>query len=477
LSDILLIAPPWGDIYGPFQSLSRRFNFQPPLGLCYLASALKKNGHKVQVLDAEAQNLSMDGIIKIASGRRWRAIGITATTPVYPKAVDLSIRLKRAFGGPILLGGPHATILKEEALHSSNCFDYVVCGEAENTIVALVNHLDAGGDISNVPGVIFRSGERLIATGQAPRVTHLDEIVFPDRADLNPRNYLWSVPGRGWVPTTSVMFSRGCPYECTFCAQNDMYGKTVRYRSPDNLLQELEEIVETTPFRHFVFNDDTFTADRKRVMALAEGILKRKLPLSFECETRANLLDREIVSALREAGLVRINIGIESGDADILGRLKTGITLDDVRSSLRLLKSFGIETRGSVIIGAPYENRQTVVKTLNWIAKLKDLDQPYINIAAPYPGTLMREMALRGEGGARLVRSDYGALTRYGSAAMEVNDLSADDLVRLQKRGLRRAYMRPRRLWYNFKRAGLLAGIVNGVAFLRGILKAGKSNG
>lgn len=471
MSDILLIAPPWGEVYGPFQSLSRRFNFQPPLGLCYLSSALKKEGHHVQIIDAEAQDLTIEGIIRIASSRRWQVIGITATTPVYPRAVDLAKRLKQATPSPILLGGPHATILKELAFHRSHCFDYLVCGEAEQTIRSLIHHLETGKDISNIPGLIFRSGENIFSTPPVSRTAHLDEIAFPDRTDLNPQNYLWSVPRRGWIPTTSVMFSRGCPFECTFCAQSDMYGKTVRYRSPENLLRELEEIIETTTFRHIVFNDDTFTVDKKRIMELAGGILKRKLPITFECETRANLLDRELVSLLREAGLVRINIGIESGDPDILARLKAGITLEDVRSSLRLLKSFGIETRGSVIIGAPYENRQTVLKTLNWITKLKDLDQPYINIAAPYPGTLMREMALRGEGGARLIRSDDDALKRYGSAAMEVNDLSAADLVRLQKWGLRRAYLRPKRLWYNLKRAGFRAGMVNATAFLRSLVR------
>jgi anaerobic magnesium-protoporphyrin IX monomethyl ester cyclase len=158
----------------------------------------------------------------------------------------------------------------------------------------------------------------------------------------------------------------------------------------------------------------------------------------------------------------------------MLKRLKAGITLDDITNSLQLLKSFGIETRGSVIIGAPYERRETVLRTLRFLADLKDLDQPYVNIAAPYPGTVMREMALRGEGGARLLSADYGSLIRYGASAMEVNDLTAADLVQLQSWGLRRAYMRPGRLWYNVKRAGFRAGILNGVAFLKSTLRSGE---
>jgi radical SAM superfamily enzyme YgiQ (UPF0313 family) len=473
LSDILLIAPGWGHIYGRFNSLSRRFNFQPPLGLCYLASALKAAGHRTKIVDAEAQGLDMEAVVREALKRHWDAIGISATTPIYPAAATLAKSLKQQFRGPVLLGGPHATILREKAWDSSNCFDYLICGEAERTIVSLMDALKTGGEISKIPGLVIRDDNEIRFTGNALREDNLDDIMFPDRTDLQPQNYLWSVPRRGLVPTTSVMFSRGCPFECTFCAQNDMYGRTVRYRSAENMLKEFEKIIEATRFRHFVFNDDTLTVNRERMVELAQGIIKRGFRITFECETRANLLDKELVALLREAGLVRINIGIESGDPEILKTLKTGITLDDVRTSLQLLKSFGIETRGSVIIGAPYERRETVLRTLQFIADLKDLDQPYINIAAPYPGTKMREMALRGEGGTRLLSTDYGSLIRYGDAVMEVNDLHSADLVRLQAWGLRRAYMRPGRLWYNVKRAGFRTGFLNGVAFLKSTLQIG----
>jgi anaerobic magnesium-protoporphyrin IX monomethyl ester cyclase len=473
LSDILLIAPGWGHIYGRFQSLSRRFNFQPPLGLCYLASALKSAGHRTIIVDAEAQGLDTETVAKEALAHRWDAIGISATTPIYPAAVSLAKNLKKIFQGPVLLGGPHATIVREEAFDSSGCFDYIVCGEAEQTIVSLMNALASGGEISKIPGLVIREGNNVRFTGNATREKNLDDIIFPDRTDLQPQNYLWSVPKHGLVPTTSVMFSRGCPFECTFCAQDNMYGRTVRYRSTENMLREFEDIIAGTRFRHFIFNDDSLTVKRQRLVELAQGIIKRGFHITFECETRANLLDRELVSLMHEAGLVRINIGIESGDPEILKKLKAGITLEDVKTSLRLLKSFGIETRGSVIIGAPYERRETVLRTLRFIADLKDLDQPYVNIAAPYPGTAMREMALHNEGGTRLLSADYGSLIRYGSAIMEVNDLTAADLVRLQRWGLRRAYMRPRRLWYNVKRAGFRAGFLNGIAFLKSTMKTG----
>ena len=169
MSDILLIAPGWGHIYGRFQSLSRRFNFQPPLGLCYLSSALKWAGHKTKIIDAEAQNVDTRTVIREALSRSWDAIGISATTPVYPAAVDLAVSLKQHFRGPVLLGGPHATIVHEEAFHPSGCFDYVVCGEAERTIVSLIDAFIAEGEISKIPGLVMRKGHEIRYTGDASR--------------------------------------------------------------------------------------------------------------------------------------------------------------------------------------------------------------------------------------------------------------------------------------------------------------------
>ena len=471
MSSVLLIAPPWGQVYGNYRSLSRRMNFHPPLGLCYLASSLAAAGHRVKVVDAEAEGLDEDVLAALAR-QEWDVIGFTATTPVFPAAVALAEKMRAHFHGTMVLGGPHATIVREEAFAGSGCLDYLVCGEGEHTIVRLVETLADGGDTRTIPGIVMHDGKGFYFSGPADRQRDLDHLPFPDRSHLNPDNYLWSVPGRGIVPTTSVIFSRGCPFECTFCSQRFMYGREVTRRSVDNMLAEFEVILSETPYRHFVFLDDTLTSSRSIVSALFQGIIDRGYRITFEGETRANLLDTELVKLMKRAGLVRMNIGIESGDPEMLKRLKTGVTLDDVRQTLRLLKSFGVETRGTVVIGAPYERRETAMRTLEYLTDLKDLDQPYICIAAPYPGTLMREQALRGEGGARLLQDDYGSLKRYGSAAMEVNDLSAADLVELQSWGLRRTYLRPKRLIYNLGRAGLRAGVRNGFAFVRSMLSS-----
>ncbi len=379
--------------------------------------------------------------------------------------------IKQQTGATVIIGGPHVTILRGEAAKDASGVEYFVCGEGEQTLPALVSALNAGQSFNDIKGLTVRMPDGSFAdTGEAERVPDLDILPFPDRTCLRPENYLWSVPGRGNVPATSVMFSRGCPFECMFCSVEKMFSRKVRYRSAGNFMDELRTVVKTTEFRHFVFLDDTLTSSRERSAGLFDAIAGAGLGVTFEGETRASLVDAELVGMMKRAGIVRMNIGIESGDPDMLETIKTGVTLDDVRRSLALFKGAGMETRGTVIIGCPGETRVRALRTLRFVAGLKDLDQPYINIAMPYPGTRLRELALAGEGGVILHTRDYQSLKRYGHAIMDVNDMTAGDLVRLQSAGLRRAYVKPRRLWYNLKRAGLRAGLSNGVAFLKGII-------
>lgn len=399
---ILLIAPRWGHVYGKYNFLSRRFNFHPPLGLCYIASSIRNAGHVVRIIDAEAENKSLEDILNEVKTEKYDYVGLTSTTPIYDNAIEIAKTIKENFKVTVLLGGPHPTIVREGALHSSGCFDYLICGEGERTLISFFELHGSVENVLKIPGLVFRYNGEPIDTGPAEKVADLDLIPFPDRSHLNASNYLWSVPRKGLISTTSIIYSRGCPFECLFCSQDIMFSRKVRFRSVDNVIAEIEEIVGATPYRHFVFLDDTLTWNRERTIALFQSIADRRFNITFEGETRANLLDAELVKLLKGSGLVRMNIGIESGDPEILKILKTGIRLEDVENAFRLLKEHGIETRGSVMIGNPYETKERAMKTIKFVTGLKTLDQPYINIAMPYPGTRLREMALKSEGGLRL---------------------------------------------------------------------------
>lgn len=168
---------------------------------------------------------------------------------------------------------------------------------------------------------------------------------------------------------------------------------------------------------------------------------------------------------MKGAGLVRLSFGIESGDPQILKVVKKGVTPEGVEEDYRLAKEAGIETRGSIVIGLPYETRKTVETTFRFVRGLKHLDQVHIDVAMPYPETELREMALRGEGGLRLLTTNVSELRCHGNAVMEVNDLTREDLISLQEFEMCRFYLTWRRINHNLMRAGLIAGIKNAWAF------------
>lgn len=463
----LLIAPHWLYVYEQYASLSKAINFHPPLGLCALSAVAERAGHDTRVLDAEGQALSPSDIDAVADEFQPDLVALSVTTPVLDAAALIATRLKSRFPElPIVVGGPHVTLTGAETLEQYPVFDLAITGEGEYTFPKLLDALEQGTDVHEVPGILWRDGSGVHAGRPNLDPVDLDTVPFPDRTKLRLDRYIWSVPGAGLQRMASVQASRGCPLKCVFCSEDRIYPKAIRWKSVSRVLEELEEIRRTTTARHIVFLDDTITLHRRWAMELFTEMRKAGFGFTWEGETTANRVDEELVEAMVGAGLRRINFGIESGDREILAKLGKGVSLDAFRPAYRLMKRFGVETRGSVILGNPYETSKTVRRTLRFIWGLRELDQAYINISAPYPGTVLREMALRGDGGIELLEASYGALRRYGGGVMRVNDLTPKRLARFQKIGTLVFYLHPRRFIYNLRRSGFRAMWRNGKAFL-----------
>jgi radical SAM superfamily enzyme YgiQ (UPF0313 family) len=468
---ILLIQPPWLEIFGRYKNAAKIGTFDPPLGLCYLASAVERDGHSVRILDAEAERKNIEEIVEEVRVNSPDLVGITSTTPTFYRAVELANKIKREKAIPIVLGGAHITALPEQVMQEYPFFDYGVYGEGERTFSELVNALEIGGPIDRIKGILFRREDgQVIKTEPRPFEQDLDSLSFPDRGLLRSDRYLFSVPHRGIIPYTGIVASRGCPFQCVFCFASSMSGIEVRYRSPSKILDEIAYVVSTLRINHFRFFDNNLILNRKRLRELCNGLIKRKLDITWEGETCINIFDEDLLSLMKRAGLVRLSFGLESGNPEILKAIGKDVSERKIRTAYKMAKKLGIETRSSIILGLPYETKMTVMETLRFIRNIKECDQAYINIATPYPGTKFYKMALNGESGIRLLSKDYSKYNRYGNAVIEVNDLTRADLIRFQKKGFRIFYLTPRRIYYNLKRAGLRAAILNIFAFLRAVL-------
>ncbi|MFC1699090.1 B12-binding domain-containing radical SAM protein [Candidatus Omnitrophota bacterium] len=474
---IVLIAPSYAEIYGSFRSALKVGFLNPPLGLCYLAACLQKEGHEVKIIDAEAQNCNLEDILRQTKAQAPGLVGITATSPEFANAALIAKALKDTLDVPIAIGGAHLSISGEEILRENPCFDFGVAGEAEQTISELVSALEADNkDYSGIRGLIYRLENRALRTDPREPPDDLDAIPFPSRSLLDNRKYFRSIPKKGYVTTTAFVSSRGCPYHCIYCAIDRIPGANrIRYRSPENVLEEIELIVNGMGIRHISFSDDILTLNKARIFKICEGIIKRRLKFTWEGLSRADAVDEELLSIMKRAGFVRISFGIESGSPEILKMIRKNETHEQIRRAFRLARKAGIIARGSIIIGLPYENKGKVEETVRFIKQLYGLDQIFVNICTPYPGTKLREMILSGEGGSRLIDRDISALRRFGNAVIEVNDLTKNDLINLQKKILLLFYFHPGKILHSLSTYELKAFFQDGLNFILSLLNNDKA--
>jgi len=475
-SRLLLIASPTGTVYGDYKRLYRKGFLNPPIHLGYIAASVEKAGHEARILDGDAEMLDVAEIVALAGEYRPDLIGITATSIDFEIAKDIARALKSEYPEiPVIIGGTHINIFGNQVLATSPDIDFGCLGDGEDLIVELLEVLkdkDSKG-LQSIQGLIYRDDGEIIQNPDRTIVKDIDKYPFPARHLLKNELYYRAVPWDGYRTTTAFMSSRGCPFNCVYCAvKNITGGKIVRLRSAEDVVDELDYIVNKMNITHISFNDDCLTLNKTRIYDICEGIRKRGLRFTWEGLSRADLVDGHLLKTMRQAGFVRISYGIESGNPVVLKALNKEETLEQIQDAFRLTKEAGIVARGSLIIGSPHETRETVMESFRFIRRLKGLDQVVINIMQPYPGTKVREMFLRGEGGTRFLSDPehLEKLRRFGSASISVNDLSPKSLVFFQKLGFLMFYLRPGALLNNLRIAGGKTFLQDGLGFMRSIL-------
>jgi anaerobic magnesium-protoporphyrin IX monomethyl ester cyclase len=457
---ILLINPPtWDMIRTNVPGMQQKqVGFVPPLGLLYIASYLRAfTQHKVYFLDCEAEELSYRQI-----GARIREampdiLGITALSFNYLTALNVA-RIAKTISHNIkvVMGGPHPSIYPKETLLSPYV-DYVIVGEGEKTFPELISRI---GD-----------GEYLLKgfLTQEPHIGDLDSLPFPARELLNLDLYS-SVLSTHRKPFTSIITSRGCPYKCTFCDRPQIW-KGIRLRSAENVINEIEECLNLG-IAEFHFYDDTFAIDKKRILAICEGINNRDLRIYWHARTRVDTMDDELLRAMKDAGCQSIHYGIESSTPRILTLLKKNISLKKAEEIIRKTKSMGIQTLTYFILGNPTETREEIEYTINYAIKLKP-DLAHFSILIPFPATEIYNNGLR-DG---VITNDYW---RKFAASPDKNfrppilpgTISEKELIALHRTAYRKFYFRLSYIFQLFKSVRTLGGFLR---LVRGALRLSRS--
>ncbi len=431
---VLLIQPNYRTIYAYAEKKEITPIF-PPLGLAYIAAVLKKNNFEVEILEANAHNLEHSQIEDYIKKYQPDFVGITSTTSMIEEAHEIANLCHEKV--KVIIGGVHASSMPQETLGKFERFDYLVRGEGEFTMLELAQKKP----ISKIKGLSYRKGKKVIHNPERELNNNLDELPFPAR-ELLPMEKYFSA-GAKQNPSDYILSSRGCPYQCIFCADHLVHGRKFRYRSPESIMQEVTEIYKRGA-KDWDFVDDNFTLLTERVEKFCDLMIESRLneKMSWRCSNgiRVDRITPELLRKMKKAGCYMISLGIESGNEEILSKMKKDINLEKVRQAVKWCKEAGIETRGLFMFGNLGENEKTMQDTIDF-AKSLDLDTATFHITIPFPNTDYWKI-IKEEG--EIYPKSYRDYIAYGNVIFKHGNLDEKTLMEMQKRAFREFYFRPK---------------------------------
>ncbi|MCX5679682.1 MAG: radical SAM protein [Candidatus Omnitrophica bacterium] len=349
-------------------------NVEPPLGISLIAACLRQTGHEVDLLDLTVEPQ------KRPDWNIYSVIGISLLCANFNNGVSLAKRIRQENQGAcIVAGGPFPDICTEEVLETG-FFDVVVHGEGEKVFVQLVEALESGKDFSIVKGLSFYQDGKIVRTENPPQIEDLDALPFP-AYDLLPMNR---------YNESSIIASRGCPFNCIFCNRGPAESKIVRRLSPEHVIDWVTVLINDFGCHNIRFVDSTFTLDQEWAEKICDLILKRNLRFQWTCQSRIDCINSTLLGKMRKAGCLRFYIGVETGNEKILTLLKKGFSKADVRIGAQLFKSVDApQLNIDFIIGHPWDTVMTIRETAKFA---QDLYKKFgakcgFFLMTPFPGT------------------------------------------------------------------------------------------
>jgi radical SAM superfamily enzyme YgiQ (UPF0313 family) len=449
--------PPGSHQHAPFISL----------GILYLAAVLEKNHYEVDLIDCQALRLSYENVRKEIEKRQPNIVGVTSTTLTYKSALRIA-KIAKEVSPDIftVLGGCHATFWDDKALQECPQLDVVVRKEGENTLLELVRKIEKREKFANVLGITYRSGGEIFRTPDRPYIENLDELPFP-AYHLMPIEHLRK-SGELIIP---VMTSRGCIFWCDFCTAVRMFGRKHRTRSPKNIVDELELIQKGYSAEEVSFCDDIFTLDQTRTERLCDEIKKRKIKIKWTCGTRVDMVTRELLRKMKDAGCIGIWFGVESGSQKVLNDMHKGISVTQTMKAFKWAHEIGLRTLAQVILGYPGETIETAWQTIKFVEKISPDEVGFYNVATPFPGTPLYDLT-KEKGWIKVTDFDKYDTTK---PVIETPMLSMKELRQIREQAFLRFYTRPQYILRMFKK-GLGHGFMATKTAFTYMLKRVKTN-
>lgn len=463
---IIFINPPFKTEYGRFSRESRSPAITKsgalyyPLWLIYSAAYAEKKGHAITLIDSPARALDVERtlaeVAKTAAKERILFVLDTSTPSIYAD-VEFGERLKELYPDSfVILVGTHPSALPEETLRISDKIDGVARKEFDLIIEELASALAQSGDLKKVRGLTWRNGREIISNEDMPYMEDLDELPYAAefiKRHMSEKDYFFAA---ATYPSIQIFTGRGCPFQCNFCVYPQvMHGHVFRKRSAENVVGEFQYIADHFPDVHeVVIEDDTFTADKTRVLDICRLLVERKLNkrLRWLCNARVNL-DYETMRAMHKAGCRLIIPGIETGSQTILNNIQKGTKVEQFLPYVRNARKAGLLVHACFMVGNMGETKETMQETLDLALKL-NTDTAQFFPLIPYPGTRAYAWAEKNH---YVVKhyADYCKPDGTHNTVLNLPELSAEEMVNFCDAARRKYYLRPRyilhRLWVGLR--------------------------
>jgi radical SAM superfamily enzyme YgiQ (UPF0313 family) len=449
----------------------------PPLGVTMLAAMAEARGHEVQVWDQFAAGDSAAAVASRLAREPVDLIGLSVLTPAEPMVREIAWLYRLNGGkGRIVLGGVHATVFHRE-LVDAGIADVVVRREGEGPFAELLDALSAGRPLGGVAGLTFRDGGT-VATDDAEQLKDIDALPVPawhlvrEGLDVYAQAPSLGLYGR----SLPILASRGCPRRCSFCGQ-EIFHKGVRVRRVESVIAEIEVLGRRHGARNFVFLDANFPVSRGHGHRFCDALIAAGLhrEMGWSTELKVDIVDRDLLFHMREAGCRNIEYGFEVGSETVLAATDKGTRVEHALAAMRLTREAGIHTFGLFMIGLPGETARDIGRTFR-LARRLDCEMVKFNITIPYPGTALFEQH-RAELLSRFDPETYNAWFVGDDPARTVTvvpgGLSPERLLLLQRLLMFGYYLRPRVLLRHLRRRSLSpAHVLMGLGFLvEGVLR------
>ncbi len=400
-----------------------------PFFLGYATALLKKSGFTAKGIDGIADMLSYNVFFQKASEFSPDLFFCEVSTPSLKQDLIILKRIKSSIGCRIAIAGPDMNIFDKKFMEDNSFIDFALIGEYEFTLLELAGALKNKKPLEKIKGLAINNNKKVTITPRRELEKNLEKYPWPDRDDFPIFKY-HDCPGGIPHPSAQMISSRGCPYLCTFCVWPQLVynGRNYRTRDVSDVVDEMEYLVKKG-FKSIYFDDDTFNIGKPRMLKLAAELKKRNWKTPWAFMGRADLVDEEILVALKEVGLSAVKYGVESGAQELVDNAEKNLNLETARKNMLLTKRLGIKMHLTFTIGLPGETRETVKKTIDF-AICVDPESVQFSIMTPFPGTRFYDK-LKSDG--MIMSDNYDNYDGNTKSVIRTKEMSSDDLSKAQR--------------------------------------------